>query len=194
MSPRKRVSRNRRGGFEVRLPPEERTLLGSLPGQLERLLDSLNQAEERPEALRRLFPVAYARDPDAEATYASIVGADLLDHHREALAVLAQTADATHLSDEEAEAWLAAINDLRLVVGTSLGVDEDPADIAPDDPRYADWVCYGYLSFLQDELVNALSATLPPPAPGADDGVPDDPWGDLPGGLRWDGTFRPDRP
>jgi hypothetical protein len=192
MSPRRRISRNRRGGFEVRLPAEERSLLASLPGQLERLLDSLPGSGERPDALRRLFPVAYARDADAEAAYAALVGADLLDHHREALAVLAQTADATRLSDEEAEAWLAALNDLRLVVGTSMGIDEDPPEIGEDDPHYAEWVCYSYLSFLQGELVDALMGALPPPVPGADDEVPDDPWGELPGGLRWDGTSRPE--
>lgn len=193
MSTKRRISRNRRGGFEVKLPTEERSLLSSLPGQLERLLDSLPAGEQPPTVLSRLFPVAYARDAEAERTYAALVGADLLDHHREALAVLAQTADATHLADEEAEAWLAALNDLRLVVGTSLGVDEETSEIAEDDPRYPDWVCYSYLSFLQGELIDALSGKLPPPVPGADDEVPDDPWGELPGGLRWDGTDRPGR-
>lgn len=192
MSPRGRISRNRRGGFEVRLPAEERALLASLPGQLERLLDSLDgPAAKPPEVLRRLFPVAYARDEAAEAAYTGLVRNELLEHRREALAVLAQTADATHLTDDEAEAWIAALNDLRLVVGTSLDVSEEPPEVSEDDPGYADWVCYSYLSLLQGELVDALSGTLPPPVPGADDEVPDDPWGELPGGLRWDGTERP---
>jgi hypothetical protein len=189
---RPRISRRRDGGFDLRLPAEERTLLGSLPSQLERLLEAAAGEGERPDALRRLFPVAYARDPDAEAAYSALIGADLLDHRREALAVLAQSADATQLTDEEADAWLAALNDLRLVIGTSLGVDEEPSEIPEDDPRYGDWVCYSYLSFLQGELIDALSATLPPPVAGADDEIPDDPWGEPPGGLRWDGTDQPD--
>jgi len=192
VSSRRRVSRSRRGGYEIKLPAEERQLLASLPGQLERLLDSVKNHGERPDGLRRMFPVAYARDPDAEAAYAALVGADLLDHHLEALAVLAQTADASHLSEAEADAWLAALNDLRLVIGTSLEVDERQIEIEQDDPRYPDWICYSYLSFLQGEIVDALSGSLPPPRPGADDDIPDDPWGELPGGLRWDGTERPD--
>jgi hypothetical protein len=193
MSPRRRVARGRRGGLEIRLPAEERQLLGSLPGQLERLLDEAKEPGPPIDGLRRLFPVAYARDPSAEAAYAELVRGDLLDHHLEALAVLAQTADASHLSDEEAEAWLAAVNDLRLVLGTTLGVDEEPRELDDADPHYADWICYSYLSYLQGEIVDALSGALPPPVAGADDEVPDDPWGDLPGDLRWDGTVRPNR-
>lgn len=199
MSPRRRISRSRRGGFDVRLTSRERSLLATLPGQLERLLDALSEGGaadggERPEMLRRLFPVAYARDEAAEAAYAALVGNDLLEHRRESLAVLAQTAEASHLDDDEADAWLGALNDLRLVLGTYLGVTEDPVELDEDDPNYGDWACYGYLSFLQGELVDAMSGTLPPPVPGADDEVPDDPWGELPGGLRWDGTDRPDEP
>lgn len=194
MSPRRRIARGRRDGFDLRLPAEERALLAALPGQLEGQLDSLSAGGAPPEHLRRLFPVAYARDAASEAAYAALVGPELLDYHREALAVLAQSADATHLAEEEAEAWLAALNDLRLVIGTSLGVDEEMADVDEHDPRFGDWVCYSYLSFLQGELIEALSEGLPPPLPGADDEIPDDPWGELPGGLRWDGTDRPDHP
>ena len=195
MSPRRRISRARRGGFDVRLPPEERDLLASLPGQLEGLLDGIGDGlSAPPPALRRLFPVAYARDEVAEAAYAALVRQELLEHRREALAVLAQTASASHLDDEEAAAWLGALNDLRLVLGTTLEVSEEPVEIQPEDARYADWVCYSYLSFIQGELVEALEGTLAPPIPGADDDVPDDPWGELPGGLRWDGTMRPEQP
>ncbi len=195
MSPRRRISRSRRGGFDVRLPPDERALLAALPGQLEGVLDGLGDGSSTPpEALRRLFPVAYARDGEAEAAYSALVRQDLLEHRREALAVLAQTAATSHLDDEEAAAWLGALNDLRLVLGTALEVSEEPPEIAPDDPRYGDWVCYSYLSFIQGELVDALDGSLPPPTPGADDEVPDDPWGELPGGLRWDGTMRPGQP
>jgi hypothetical protein len=186
------VTRSRRGGLDLRLPPEERELLVSLPRQLEQLLEAAaSPAAARPAVLRRLFPVAYARDEEAEATYSAVVASELLEQRRESLAVLAQTAEATHLSVEEAEAWLGALNDLRLFVGTALEVDEEPPEIDERDPRYPEWVWYGYLSFLQGELVDAMSGSLPPPVAGADDAVPDDPWGELPGGLRWDGTERP---
>lgn len=195
MTLRRRIVRARRGGVEVRLPPEERALLVSLPRELEHLLESVSDGAADPDpVLRRLFPVAYARDEEAERAYAGLVRAELLEHRREGLAVLAQTADATHLSDEEADAWLGAINDLRLVLGTSLSVTEQPREVAEGDPEFAPWTYYAYLSYLEGELVEAMTASLPPPVPGADEDVPEDPWGELPGGLRWDGTDRPGPP
>ncbi|HVC25743.1 MAG TPA: DUF2017 family protein [Acidimicrobiales bacterium] len=192
MSLRRRISRSRRGGIDVRLPLEERALVAALPLQLERLLESAPGAGSEPdESLRRLFPVAYARDAEAERAYSGLVRGELLEHRREALAVLAQTADAAHLSDDEADAWLGAINDLRLVLGTTLAVTEDAPEVAEGDPGFAQWSCYAYLSYLQGELVDALASALPPPVPGADDEIPVDPWGELPGDLRWDGTPKP---
>ncbi len=195
MSLRRRIARSRRGGYDLRLPAGERALLAALPGQLEHLLGELGgEGEAPPEALRRLFPVAYTRDELAEATYEAVARGELIEHHREALAVLARTSGADHLDEEQAASWLAALNDLRLVLGTSLGVTEEA--VAPDesDPAFSDWVYYGYLSYLQGELVDALEGALPPPVPGADDEVPEDPWGEPPGDLRWDGTQRPAGP
>ncbi|HUZ19947.1 MAG TPA: DUF2017 family protein [Acidimicrobiales bacterium] len=144
--------------------------------------------------LRRLFPPAYLRDEAAEAAYVGIVRAELVAHHRETLALLLRTADATRLTGEELEAWLAALNDLRLVIGSSLGVTETMAELDEHDPRYAEWVCYSYLSYLENEVVDALAGVLPPATPGADDEAPEDPWGEPPGGLRWDGTPLPGGP
>jgi hypothetical protein len=50
---------------------------------------------------------------------------------------------------------------------------------------------YYYLSGLQTELIDFLSSWLPPPVPRADDLIPEDPWGEPLGGLRWDGTPQP---
>lgn len=193
MIARRRIARSRRGGVDLRLPAGERALLAALPQELERLLEHVPESPGAVEpALRRLFPVAYARDEEAERLYREMVRPELLEHRREGLAVLAQSADATHLSDAEAEAWLGALNDLRLVLGTALEVTEEPPEIADDDPELARWASYTYLSYLQGELVEALEASLPAPVPGAGDDLPDDPWGDPPGGLRWDGTDRPE--
>jgi hypothetical protein len=182
-------------GFALSLSPDERALLSSIPTQLADALGSVGETDgELPEGLRRLFPAAYPTDASAEANYVSVVRADLVEHHRHALAILARTASATHLDDEAAEAWLAALVDLRIVIGASLGATEDPAEPARDDPRYSDWLCYDYLTYLESLVVDALAGLLPPPAPNADDTTPDDPWGDPPGGLRWDGTPVPPNP
>ena len=149
---------------------------------------------EAPAALKRLLPPPTRRDEAAEAGYVRLVRADLLLHHRAALALLGETAHASRLSEEQLEGWLTALNDLRLVLGTSLEVTEDQQELPVDDPRYPQWVCYGYLSYLQNEVVEALTGVLPPPRPGADETAPVDPWGEPLGGLRWDGTPVPEGP
>jgi hypothetical protein len=184
----------RQGRFELALPPEERSLLASLPGQLVERLGSLSADEELPPALRRLFPVAHPRDAAAEAAYVEVSRADLAEHHREALELLGRTANATELTEDELVGWLAALNDLRLVLGTALDVQEDSELPDPDDPRFSEWLCYRYLTFLEGEVIDALAEVLPPPRPGADDEIPDDPWGEPPGDLRWDGTSAPEQP
>jgi hypothetical protein len=51
-----------------------------------------------------------------------------------------------------------------------------------------------YLGGLQSEVIDILELTLPDPVRGADDLVPEDHWGEPPGGLRWDGTPQPRDP
>lgn len=154
--PEPRVVRNDRGELLLRLPVEERELLAGLPAQLRALL------REDPEdpALRRLFPPAYVEHPEHETEYRLIMGEDLRERHLSALAVLEETADAEELSPAQAHGWLAALNDLRLVLGTRLGVSEDPDDheLDADDPRAGALALYHYLSWLQEQMVEALSA------------------------------------
>jgi hypothetical protein len=109
----------------------------------------------------------------------------------ESLDLIARTAESNKLSAEELDAWLTAINDLRLALGVTLEVTEEQVEPDPDSPDFADWIVYFYLSFLQGELLEVLSDDLPPPTPGAGEDLPEDPWGDPLGGLRWDGTPLP---
>jgi hypothetical protein len=64
------------------------------------------------------------------------------------------------LSLDEADAWLRALNDLRLVLGTRLDVTEDLdyENIDLNEPRGRDLAVYGYLTWLQEQLVEALAA------------------------------------
>ena len=63
------------------------------------------------------------------------------------------------LSPKEADAWLRALNDLRLVLGTRLDVSEDVdfEDLDLHEPRGRDLAVYAYLSWLQEELIEALA-------------------------------------
>jgi Domain of unknown function (DUF2017) len=150
--------RTKTGEVRLRLPAEERELLEALPGQLRALLD------EDPEdpALRRLFPPAYVENPENESEYRRLMGDDLRERHLSALAVLEETAGAEHLTEEQANGWLSALNDLRLVLGTRLDVGEDTLgsdeELDPGDPSGPALGLYHYLSWLQEQMVEALSS------------------------------------
>jgi hypothetical protein len=152
----RRIRRNRRGEFELRLPSEEREMLRSLPGQL---LSLLGGGPDDPD-LHRLFPPAYARDRDAEAEYRDLVGSDLLESHQEALRVMAATLDLPRLDEEQMAAWLTGLNELRLVLGTRLDVDEDQHPVDPSDPAAPAMALYGDLTWLLQQAVEALSEAL----------------------------------
>jgi uncharacterized protein DUF2017 len=146
-------SRGRRGEIELRLSRDERTLLASLAAELRAELDG----DTHNPSLRRLFPPAYDDDADEQA-YRELAGDSLLDGRRAALELLAETVDGDRLSAEEADAWLRALNDLRLVLGTRLDVQEDTfaSDLRPDDPNAPALAVYGWLSWQQEQLVAAL--------------------------------------
>ena len=143
------------GGVQLRLTREERALLTGLAGELLVLLDG----EPGDPALRRLSPPAYDDEQDEDA-YRELMGGELLAGRREALELIARTAGQERLSPEEADAWLRALNDLRLVLGTRLDVKEDTflEELRPEDPRAPALAVYGYLSWLQEQLVAVLSA------------------------------------
>ena len=151
-----RIERAADGGVLLLLPPAERELLLQLRAELVTLLAT----EPDDPSLERLFPPAYD-DKRAAAEYRRLMHDELLAGHHEALDVLETTADREQLSAEEAEAWLRALNDLRLVLGTRLDVREDTfaGGLDPSDPRAQELAVYGYLTWLQDELVTALSAS-----------------------------------
>ncbi|MGH9282524.1 MAG: DUF2017 family protein [Acidimicrobiales bacterium] len=159
------VSRFPGGGFRLSLSPEEREVLRGLPDQLEEVFDA---APDDP-SLRRLSPPAYTDQPDHEAEYRRYMGDDLRQRQRDALAVLRETAGAEELSEEQAQGWLSALNSLRLVLGTQLDITEGDDGLLTDpaDPRAPGLAVYGYLSWLLDQLVDALAEGLPhiPPDP-----------------------------
>ena len=137
------------GGVQLRFSPEERALLAAVASDLRAQLED----EFDDPSFRRLFPPAYD-DAEHEKAYRNLAGDELLDGRREALELLAATARNDYLSPEEADAWLRALNDLRLVLGTRLDVQEDTLIDRPQSPELA---LYGYLSWVQEQLVAALT-------------------------------------
>jgi len=156
---RKRVKRSR-GGFELRLPAEERELLRSLGPQMRVVLTRPDPAAEADPAVERLFPVAYPTDEDRQTEYRLLVQDELLSSHLAALAVLEETAGADRLDEDQLSAWMRAVNEVRLVLGTRLEITEegDERPLDPRDPRTPGFAVYDYLTYLQGEIIEALSA------------------------------------
>jgi Domain of unknown function (DUF2017) len=138
----------------VRLNLDEHELL-----LLRELLDELAGLLDDPDdpALRRLFPPAYS-DRASEEQYRSLVRDQLLGGRSKALATVRDTLGEESLDLDQAEVWLRALNDLRLVLGTRLDVGEeiDYGRLDLNDPRGRELAIYGYLSWLQEQLVEAL--------------------------------------
>ena len=142
------------GGVELRLSREERSLLAGVVAELRALLEG---APGDP-SLQRLFPPAYDEAEDEDA-YRELMGGELLDGRLAALDLVAQTLDQKRLDAEQADAWLRALNDLRLVLGTRLDVQEDTfaEQLRQEDPRAPALAVYAYLSWMQEQLIEALS-------------------------------------
>jgi hypothetical protein len=148
-----RIIRAVDGSFRLRLTRPERVLLRSLPGQLRELMEAEDSA------VARLFPPAYRDDPDREAEYRRMVHDELVAGRRRALDVMESTVDADRLDVDQMAAWLGALNDLRLVLGTRLEVTEDTVetDFPRGDPRRETLALYHYLGWLESQAVDALA-------------------------------------
>jgi len=149
---RRTIRRARDGTFQLKLTDDERDLIVDLATQLRELWVS-----EESDGLERLYPPAYANDPERDAEYRSMVHDELLQKRLAAVDVVEETATATSLTEEQVTAWMGAINDLRLVLGTRLDVTEDQRFPALDDPSAPAFAVYQYLTALLGEIVHALS-------------------------------------
>jgi Domain of unknown function (DUF2017) len=115
--------------------------------------------------LARLLPDAYSDDPEASGEFRRYTELSL----RSGKVAAAQTVLATlpahggrvRLTEPDAQAWLRALNDVRLSLGVILNVTDDfedqMAELSADDPRAAYVGVYQWLAALQDSLVDALS-------------------------------------
>ena len=158
MQSQRRIRRTRKGDFELRIPSQEREIRAALPSRLRELLGSDDPA------VGRLFPPAYEDDPVRQADYEDLVRGDLTAQRLRSLEIMEETLRSDRLDEEQVGAWLGALNDLRLVLGTKLDVDEDmdPDDISDTDDQAPAYALYYYLGWLEEQIVAELAAGLDP--------------------------------
>lgn len=182
--------RRRDGTLTATLHPAEIDLLRSLTGQLLELLadgepqatgstdpleEVLDLASPEPPSdpvLRRLFPDAYA-DEAAAGDFRRYTERGLREtKRRNALVVLSDLDRAepsgrapddrrvVRVDARDSQAWMRSLTDLRLALGTRLGLEQDvePDWLAgpEDDPRRYVFGVYEWLGWLQDTLVRAV--------------------------------------
>lgn len=121
--------------------------------------------------LRRLLPDFYNQDTDdlltADASESlnralrSLHEPAIIDAKRVAaqrlLATVPENGGRFELTEEDANAWIAAVNDLRLVLGVMLEIGPEGPERLPDDhPLAPHFDVYQWLTFLQECLVLVL--------------------------------------
>ena len=116
--------------------------------------------------LLRLLPNAYRDDDDAAADFRRYTDSDLRATKRGHATVVLETVPEgggrLDLDRDQCDAWLGALNDMRLALGTSLGVTEetDPEDFPDDHPARQALEVYGWLGYLQESLLSCLDPRL----------------------------------
>ena len=110
-------------------------------------------------ALARLFPDGYSDDEHASADFRRFTEQDLREAKIAALAsvrgTLGDWTGKSSINAQQAQGWLKALNDLRLVLGTRLEINEfSDRDYETDDPGMH---LYNYLTYLQGTLIDALT-------------------------------------
>lgn len=176
--------RRRAGAVQIVLTGEEASALAALAAQvatmladdtpattdpLEAMVGMTTEPVDAPDdpALRRLLPDAYA-DDTMSGEFRRLMDGELrrlkteaLDDMRGAVAAADDSGMKVRLAPQQAESWLQALNDIRLVLGTRLDVTEDLEDrwaqLGPDDPMAPLLAAYEWLGWLQESVVQALS-------------------------------------
>lgn len=130
-----------------------------------------NSTPPEDDTMKRLLPDFYrpqtehpAGSSAAESLNSALRGLhepDIIDAKREAAQTLLDTmpdqGGKFELSEDDAHAWAAAVNDMRLALGTMLAISpEGPDELPPDHPMAGHLDVYQWLTVLQEYLVLGL--------------------------------------
>jgi hypothetical protein len=172
----------RRAGIEMRFDPADAEVLRGLVAGVRDLVDGEGPAADPLErllggpiyterdcaaryasledpALARLLPDGYSDDDEAAKEFRELTEGSLRQHKSETaqrvLDSLPAGGGAVCLDRDTTRAWLSALNDVRLVIGTRLNVTEETELPDPSDPAAHGYELYRWLTLLQELLVEA---------------------------------------
>jgi hypothetical protein len=137
--------------------------------RLKDLGDEVSQAPRDP-ALERLLPSAHRQDPELAAEFRRLTEYGLRERKAANLATAISAlqtpdGDKVRLDQEQAQAMVVALTDVRLLLGERLGLrtDQDADELhdrleaaSQDDPQLYLAAYYDFLTWLQESLIQAL--------------------------------------
>jgi len=149
-------------GMRVRLPLAEGLILKDLP---ENLRDLLKSPDFTNKMVQRLFPDAYS-DEAFNHEYHRLTDHDLRMRKLAGIQVFEDSLRHWKLADGEVTIiitkenfafWLGFINDMRLVLGTQLDIEEADWSRAFDEntPNAPEMALLHYLSWLEENLITS---------------------------------------
>jgi hypothetical protein len=148
------------GGVRLVLDPDEAGLLRGLASELRSILTGSGVADDP--VIERLFPAAY-EDPMEEESFRDMVAGDLEQEKIAGLDAITSALGNDAVADvalgaEEVDAWLASLTDLRLALGTRLGVDQERmgAEVDPTEPDAAAMTVLHWLGWVQEGILRTL--------------------------------------
>jgi Domain of unknown function (DUF2017) len=144
----------------------ERDLIGRLLAELRNLLTAeADDPAVNSALLQRLFPRVYVDDDEKEAEYQRLMREELVASRLFQIDAISQflgddgSGRNVTLDEGEVTALMQSLNAVRIVLGTMLDVGEDD-EIGPevaDEGREPERELYGFLSWLLEWTVRALS-------------------------------------
>jgi hypothetical protein len=151
----KDVLRREGDGFHLAVRPDDRRVVVDLIAQLR---DAV-LAGAGDDRFRRLFPAAYHQDAELDEEYQRLMHGELLASRLDSLnrthelLVRDDDAEVIVLTEDELDSLMKSVNDLRLVLGTLLDIQENEPAIDEDDPAYPQFHLYSYLGWLLEWII-----------------------------------------
>ena len=151
MARRSMIRPRRDGTYALDLPDPAVATLEHMCDELEALLSTDSPL------LARLFPPPYGDDTERNEGYAALATPELIEHRMEAISTLRSTLRSSRVTEEELLVWMRTLNDMRLVLGTLLGVEDDFFDPEVPEDLQQSFAVYEFIGALIEAVVAALT-------------------------------------
>ena len=143
--------RRTRDGIRVDLDDRERRIV-----RLARdIVDGVGSSDADPAAARLAYE-ARPDDEEASEKFRELTAGDLEEARSADRELFLRTISASHLSEEEAEAWMRVIGEARLVLAARIGITDDGWEVGVGPGDRPELLLVGYLGGIQDALVHVL--------------------------------------